>query len=231
MRIKLVNKNNMYQGVEVVCIEHQDVWNGMLAFVQLFQLYVGKISSFKQQAYLHTHAIIGVREVKDEQRTLVIKKAEVIAGALRSLGMLEGDTKLKALLRFSHSQLMKSNATRLQQYLDNIVGLANAHIGELPDYGVTQAKLDELQLLREQLEQTLLTTRNAIVVRRSLTSELEILSHEIDELLKGGLDQLMLGLESDHPEFYRQYKAARDIVDHKGKTNKPKPPLAPNADE
>jgi len=220
----------MYQGVELVCIEHQDAWNGILAFVQTFQLFVGKLSVFKQKAYLHTNATIGVREVKDVERANVVKKAQVIASALRSLSSLQSDVKLNAQLRFSYTRLMQCNATRLQQYLDTIMDVATAHIEDLPDYGITQAKLDELQLLRNQLEQTLLTTRNAIVVRKSLTAELELLSREIDQLLKVNLDQLMLVIGADDPEFYRQYQAARLIVDHKGKTSKPKPPLSPNTD-
>jgi len=230
MRVQLVNKLNMYQAVELVCDEHQDAWNMIPAFVQTVQLLTEKLDTFKHQAYLHTHATIGVRETKDEERMLVIKKAEIIAGALRSLSTLEGDTKLSTLLRFSHSHLVQSNATRLQQYLDNITDIATAHITELSDYGVSQAKLEELQLLCNQLEQTLLKTRNAIVVRRSLSTEMELLAHDIDKLLKLSLDQLMLGVESDHPEFYRQYKAAREIVDYKGKSNKPKPPHTPKQD-
>jgi len=228
MQVKLVNKLNMYQAVQLVCDEHPDAWETIPAFGQIYQLFVEKLSFLKQQSYLHTHTTIGVREAKDIERTLVVKKALVIASALRSLGSLVSDTKLNAQLRFSHSKLMQCNATRLLQYLDSITNAATEHIAELPDYGITESKLEELLLLRNQLEQTLLTTRNAIVVRRSLSTELEILTHDIDRLLKVSLDQLMQVIGSDHAEFLRQYQAARLVVDHKGKSGKPKPPLSPN---
>lgn len=227
MQVKTVNKLNMYQAVQLVCDEHSNAWNTIPAFGQIYQLFVGKLSSLKQQSYQHTQTTIGVREAKDVERALVVKKALLIAGALRSLGGLISDTKLSAQLRFSQSKLMQCNAPRLLQYLDSIIEAAGEHVMELPDYGITQAKLDELLQLRNQLEQTLLATRNAIVVKRSLSTELELLTREIDRLLRVSLDQLMLVIGDDQPEFYRQYQAARVVIDHKGKSNKPKPPQAP----
>jgi len=217
MKTRLVNKLNMYQAVELVCDAHADTWITISAFVQIYQLFVGKLSTLKQQAYLHTNVTIGVREAKDVERATVVKKAIIIAGALRSLSNVESNAKLSAQLRFSYSKLMQCNAIRLMQYLDTIIEVATIHIAELPDFGIPQAKLDELILLRNQLEQTLLTTRNAIVVRKSLSTELELLSHETNQLLRANLDQLMLVVGNDHPAFYRQYQAARVTVDHRGK--------------
>ena len=231
MEMRLVNKLNMYQAVQLVCDEHPDAWNTIPAFGQIYQLFVGKVSTLKQQAYLHTQTITGVREAKDAERAAVVKKAEVVANALRSLGGVLSDTKLRAQLRFSHSKLMQCNAPRLMQYLDSIIEAATAHMAELPDYGVTQAKLDELTLLRYQLEQTLLATRNAIVTRRSLSTELGLLTRELDQLLRINLDPLMLVIESDYPEFFRLYQAARVVVDHRGKSTKPKPPQGPTPRE
>lgn len=231
MQVKTVNKLNMYQAVQLVCDEHPDAWNTLPAFGQIYQLFASKVSTLKQQAYLHTQTTTGVREAKDAERAAVVKKAEVVANALRSLGGMISDTKLRAQLRFSHSNLMQCNAQRLMQYLDCIIEAATAHMAELPDYGVTQAKLDKLTLLRYQLEQTLLATRNAIVNRKSLSAELGLLTRELDQLLRVNLDPLILVLEPDYPEFFRLYQAARVVVDHKGKSGKPKPPQEPTPRE
>lgn len=227
MKSKIVNKLNMYHAVSLVCQTHTSAWDTTPAFVQGYDAFVAKVTALEQQAYQHTQSLVGVRENKDVFRETTIEKAEVIANALRSLAAFSGNSMLKSAMRFQHTQLEKSNATRLIQYLDSIIEAAGSHIIELPDYGVSQTKLDELIVLRDQLTHQLSATRNALVVRKSLTTNLEQLAKEIDQLLKNALDKLVLVLKADSPQFFLQYTAARVIVDHRGKTHKPKNPLPP----
>lgn len=217
----------MYHAVSVVCQAHTTVWETTPAFVQVYGVFVSKVTELEQQAYQHTQSLVGVRENKDLHREATIQKAEVIANALRSLAALSDDSVLKATMRFQHTQLEKAGATRLIQYLDSIIEAAGNHITQLPDYGVSQPKLDELIELRDQLVYRLGSTRDALVIRKSLTANLDLLVKEIDGLLKNTIDKLVLVLKADFPQFFLQYTAARVVVDHKGKTNKPKNPLPP----
>lgn len=229
MKTKIVNKLNMYHAVVAVCEAHTSDWETIPAFGENYGLFVAKVTQLEQQAYQHTQSLVGVRASKDQERETAIKKAEVIANALRSLGTVSGDTKLNAILRFPHTTLMQSNATRLIQYLDSIIEAAGNHASELPAYGVSPEKLEEMIQLRDQLALTLGAPRNAIVVRKTLTNELDQLIRELDGFLKNNLDALVQVLKADYPAFSELYKAARIVVDHKGKSIKPKNPLPPVA--
>jgi len=219
----------MFDTVETSCDAHESDWETVSAFGEIYGLYKSKVAEARLLAYQHTQSLIGVRAYKDEERERAIEKVEVIANALRSLGAVSGEVKLNEHLRFSHTALIQSNATRLIQYVDSILEEAAAHTSELPAYGVSQEKLDEMMEIRDQLVVTLGTPRNAIVLRKTLTEAMDELVHEIDELLKNNLDPLVEVMKADFPKFSKLYKAARVVVDHKGKSNKPKKPLPPTA--
>ena len=227
MRTRIINKLNMYHTVSSVCETHASVWNTIPAFGQNYQLFLAKVAALEQEAYQHTQSLVGVTESKEVERKTAIEKAQIVASALRSLGSVSADTKLMAQLRFPQTRLLQAGATRLIQYLDSIIEAAGNHLTELPDYGISQYKIDELIQVRDQLTVTLGTPRNAIITRKILTDKLDQLTGELDHLLKDTLDELVLVLKPDYPEFANLYKAARVIVDQKGKSNKPKPPLPP----
>jgi len=58
------------------------------------------------------------------------------------------------------------------------------------------------------------------VKRMQHTEEIRMLSKELTGMLRDDFDELILVVKDAHPEFYKLYKAARNVVDLKGKKNK-----------
>jgi archaellum component FlaC len=97
---------------------------------------------------------------------------------------------------------------------------AISEVMALAAYGIMQAHIDDLVARIEQLSVTFGSTRNAIVDRGKTTKLIKEAIHEIDQILKMSLDQLVEVLKEDNHDFALSYEKAREVVDLHGKKHK-----------
>jgi len=210
----------MYKNVIMICAEHQPVWTTMPAFVTAYDKLVSKTEELSLVGNEQSSKTVGTKKLKDAQHKAIAEKANLVAESLRSLAFESGNIELAEQLHFSHTALLKSNSEKVLQLIDRIVVAADAHAAQLVDRGIAQSQIDELPVVKEQLALAFTQMRNAVVHRKQQTELLAERSKEITHLLKNSMDKLVNVIRPGHPEFYALYKAARTIVDLKGKSNK-----------
>lgn len=221
MRTRNSNKLKMYKAVESLCTANATVWNGVPAFATAFGNFTAKVAVLDQLVLNQDVGIVGVKDVKDQERTETADLTHKVASALRVLGKNTANKSLLALLRFPDSELYYSGSATTLKLMNRVKDAAVQHVAALADYGIPQTQVDDLVLRVNQLSVTFGSTRNAIVDRGKTTELINETVREIDALLKKELDLLVEVLKSDHHAFALSYQLAREIVDLHGKKHKP----------
>lgn len=209
----------MYETVLAIIMQNQSSWANFPAFSTMVGEFSGKLQELEDLSYQQGTVLPGVTSAKNELRRQTIRKARVLVGALKAYALFTGGVMLAEQVDLSQSDLARLSHLEFKNQLDAIIILCTEHLTELGDYGVTQALIDELQTLRDECDVAFGSPRQAIVDRKTVTQSIELRVSALDKLLKKGLDALMISFKDTVPDFYFHYKAARVIVDLKGKSN------------
>lgn len=207
----------MYKSVKTVIAGKEALWNGLPAFVNAYAMFSEKLQTLETHAYNQQLALVGVSAVKNSKREAVADRAYAMSSSLAAFAVLNNDVELIDQMKISKWDLKTASKSRVLQHLDLILIKATEFVSQLGDFGVDQTSIDELQVLRDELDTMLSAPRNAIVERKVLTQQIKMLMKDIDALLKFQLDKLMVVLSEEHPEFFAAYKNARMIVDHRNR--------------
>lgn len=211
------NKLAMYKSVKTVIAGREALWNGLPAFVNAYAAFNQKLQTLESHAYNQQLALVGVSAVKDSKRDAIADRAYAMSSSLAAFAVLNNNVELIDQMKISRYELQRAPKSRILQHLDLILIKATEFVSQLGDFGVDQTSIDELQVLRDELDIMLSAPRNAIVERKVLTKQIIMLMKDIDALLKFQMDKLMVVLAEEHPEFFAAYKNARMIVDHRNR--------------
>lgn len=203
----------MFKAVKTVITSNQTQWAALPAFASSFQVFNATLSALEQNAYKQNLSLIGVSAVKEAKRSIVIDKAYAMSSAMVAFAVVNNDVELINHMKISKHVMRNASISKLTILVDRILLRATDLVGQMDDYGVDQPTVDELQALRDELEVQLNAPRNAIVERKTLTSEIKRLRRELDAILKFRLDNLMELLREEHPSFFKSYKNARVVID------------------
>lgn len=207
----------MYKSVKTVIAGKEALWNGLPAFVNSYATFSEKLQTLETHAYNQQLALVGVSAVKNSKREAVADRAYAMSSSLAAFAVLSNNVELIDQMKISKYELQRAPKSRILQHLDLILIKATEFVSQLGDFGVDQTSIDELQVLRDELDIMLSAPRNAIVERKVLTQQIKMLMKDIDALLKFQLDKLMVVLAEEHPEFFAAYKNVRMIVDHRNR--------------
>lgn len=214
----------MYETVLAIVMQNQPNWSSFPAFSSLVGEFSGKLQELENLSLQQGTALPGVTAAKNDLRKKTTEKARVLIGALKAFSLFNGSADLAERVDVTQSDLNQMGHLMFKNQLDAILLLCTEHLSELSDYGVDQVKIDELQVLRDECAEVFGTPRQAIVDRKTVTESIRQRVISLDALLKKGIDALMISFKSTAPDFYFHYKAARVIVDLKGKSG-------PNSDQ
>jgi hypothetical protein len=79
--------------------------------------------------------------------------------------------------------------------------------------------ITELTPVLESIDELNISTRQAIMNRKSVTKSITDLERSIDDLLQDEMDDMLLVFKASQPDFFDAFRNARMIIDygHKGK--------------
>lgn len=219
----------MYEAVQVILNDNQASWNTLPGFSDLVNNFNVLLQQVKTLSLERTLSLPGVTVSKQQLRLQIVEKSRVLVGALHTLALVNNDPALAERANHPQSSIYRASRTDFKAHVDAILRLCIEHLVELEPYGVDQAKIDELQALRDACEEAFTAPRVAIVDRVAILQSIRSRMKKLDLLLRKGLDNLMLAFEKEAPEFYTHYKAARLTVDLKARKRGPEGP-APERD-
>jgi hypothetical protein len=215
MNKNVKNKLAMYKSVKKILQTNQPSWSTLPAFVASVQSFSDRLEALERSGYQQNLALVGVKAVKNAKKAIVIDKAYAMCSALAAYAVVNNDVELVNQMNIAKHKLEIASKSLVLVLVDRITSRASDVVAQLDIYGINQANIDELVLLRDELDDQLNATRNAIIDRKGQTLRIATLVKEIDAILRLQLDKLMVVLKEDYPEFYIAYKNARMIVDYR----------------
>jgi hypothetical protein len=212
------NKLAMYRSLRTVLTSHEAEWSALPAFASAVQTFGARLDALEQSMYQQNIALVGVSAVRDAKKSIVADKAYAMSSAMVAYGVVNNDVELINHVKIARHRIMHAPRDLVLVLVDRILIRGASLIGQLDIYGVDQAAIDQLQLLRDELSTQMNAPRNAILDRKGQTERIRNLVKEIDAILKFRLDKLIIILKEEHPELFAAYTNARVIVDHRNRT-------------
>lgn len=225
------NKIAMYKAVRAVIESNQANWSALPAFASAVQTFGERLNALEQAAYHQNLALVGVSAVKNAKRAIVADKTYAMSSSLVAYAVVTNDVELFQQMKIAKHELDNCSKDRMLILVNRVLTRATALVNLLADYGIDQASIDELQVLRDELDAQMGAPRNAIIDRKGQTARIKSLVRELDAILKFQLDRLMVILKEDFPQFFQDYGYARSVVDHRNRRASASPDVPPEVDD
>lgn len=208
-------KLNMYEVVEMLGDENAALIAANPAFASGIAELKPVIADIKTLAQQTGENLTGIAADKKVNKTELCRIAGVMAGRIIAYANKTGDNTLKRAVDYSRSDLMKLKDAEVALQCQNIHDKASKFKTELADYGVTDAKLSELQTAINNYTPNVSLPRTAVIERSTIKVRVKEKFKQADQILTGQLDKLIDDFADTNPEFVTKYKKARIIVDPK----------------
>lgn len=207
------NKYSMYKAVNVVLDKYQSAIDQIPAFVQCENDFKSKLDLISENDTKYKTTLKGAKATKDDAEDELIGVIMKVARPVYVFARRKKDENLKALTRWTDSGLKKLRDTELLQIGKNISNKITENVSELADFGITSAISDDFQATVKAYDDALggrdSKSTESKTARKDLTDDF----YDADDILKEDLDSMIESVKSDHPQFYKEYHAARIIKD------------------
>ncbi|MCF8257597.1 MAG: carboxypeptidase-like regulatory domain-containing protein [Flavobacteriales bacterium] len=213
MNDKQENKYSMYLALVKVCDSFILSWSGVTAFADSYTVFKGHVVKLGGLLEQQLTAITGVRKDKLAALDTVVEQVLPVAGMLFAYATDMDDNTLRDSSKLSATDLRQVRDTVAGERARIIYTLAVPLEGALAAYGLVGGDLVALDASITAYENLVASPRVAIVTRKGATTEMRAEIRSADKVLKDRMDPLSLQFAVSAPEFYRNYKDARIIVD------------------
>ena len=228
MKRKQENLLSMYLAVNKVLQDNSTVWNSVAVMNTAVGNFTANLVALRKVIDAQTKSITGY--AKDKRKALIEmadKALEVRAAIFAYADTLNNNT-LKDRVRYSRSKLIYSSDTLCAELAQVIKDEGQALSTALNPYGISNAKLTQLQQSIDAYLAIVPSTRVAITSRKLATKKLRDCFSGTNKLLTERLDKLMFRFKQNFPDFFTQYFDARIIIDLKQTApNANNPPVGP----
>jgi hypothetical protein len=136
-----------------------------------------------------------------------------VANALYVLGFETDNSELLNMLGVSESSFYRLTDSNKVPLAQRVLVLAQKYQTEVADYGCDEAKITEFKAAIADYNKLVVAPMNAITVRKQKTTNIKELFARLDSILYDRLDRLMVLFKKSHPDFYQEYRTARNIIE------------------
>lgn len=213
MDSKLEAKLNMYDAVAAVCAGNATTVATINAFKTALDEFKDKIITIKEVAQQKDMAITGAAAAKKARKQDLSRIASAVAGAIYAYAAATANDTLKPEVKFTRNDLLRTKDALLAPRCQNIHDLGAANVAALADYGITAAKLTELQTAIDAFAEAAPKPRAAISTRAAKTATLPQLFNAADAILIDRMDTFIGLFAETNPDFVATYQSARKIID------------------
>jgi hypothetical protein len=206
----------MYKAVKSTISGNQESWSALPAFATAYAAFSEKLAQLislgKSQSF-STEGIYSKKRAVRRKLTIEILK---LAQGLRAMTMDKGLIILRQRLNVNRTTLELKSEIKAMEIVEFVLESANEFANDLEDYGISEARIQAAEALRDEFKALMAAPRDAIVKRKEITRSINRLATELDSLLKDKLDTLVNLMEDTHRTFHGNYMDARIVVDYGG---------------
>ncbi len=215
MKQRQINKKNMYDTVSSYLDEHATIWQAIArigtAKVNLDELR----QQISNQATVQAASQATYGKTKLALKNSIAIKADILNDLLEVKALMDGDEELARQMSDTKTDLYQMKYDDLIVRVKFIIAKALEQEEVLvPDFGMTQEQVTDLQGDVNELEEMNGKPREYQIKSGVATAELEVLFDQTDDLLYNQLDNLMKIFKNRNRDFYEGYRRARMIVDY-----------------
>lgn len=215
MKINYSNKLNAFQTVAAVLAEYQATWQTLPAFVVAAGALTDNIAEIHALAQEQASRE-GAANAKAYGLEALGDVAFEVGAAVHAYAVVAGELALEGRVDFSRSLIVRGRAASVLARTRDILAAATEQLANLADYGVTQAQLTDFAARIEAFDALHTKPRQQVTKTSVATRNLEVRFRATDVLLNKRLDKLVVRFKTSDPAFYKNYQAARTIVDLPG---------------
>lgn len=210
-------KLRMYKSTNTVIEQNRANWENIPIITSLADELKQHINSIENASQLQGSKL-SLSQQKAETREALSEKAMAITGILKTFAEISKNKGLAALIDYTKTDFTHSSEQNTINIANTVLEQAGQYLGELADYGLTQATIDEYAGLFNEFKNMVEQPRNATIQKSYATKELAELFEETDNFIDTKLDNMLLQFQGT--SFYNQYVAARVIVDAPTRSSK-----------
>ena len=211
------NKFEMFKAVESVLNKNKTAVDTLPALADAKGEFASLIAGILKADKDYGTATVGKVAVKNSVENNLIDALLPIKGALASLARKTKNTELSLLVKFSKTDLQRSGNTELENKATTIMEMVEANKTALAAYNVDDAEITEFTAKVEAFKSAIANKQTGYSGKAGARVSLTELFDNADEVLKTDLDNLMLRMKKNYPDFTNEYQAARVIKDLGGK--------------
>jgi hypothetical protein len=158
---------------------------------------------------------------KREAERQMIEPCVKVANALYVIGFTSDNKDLTTLQGLSENSFYRLNDNAALALARRMLDLAHQYAAELQDYGIGKAEIKAMEAAIEAFHALIAKPMDTIGTRKQKTTNLTQLFAGLDSTLYDKLDRLMVLFKQAAPEFYGEYRTARNIIfSNEGKSKK-----------
>lgn len=211
------NKRSMYFSLSGILNTNKDVWQNFLPFSNAVSRFYIVNEQIMEQSMLQSAPITGVSEDKKQVREEIEMVLDHICRKMTAYANVSNNMTLRDQVNYSFTKISLQRDTLLIDLTQNVIDLANYNLNKLVDYNIDANMISNLQNKLDEFNDILSSPRQQIINRKGATKQLSILFREGDAILKNEMDLLIVEFEKNNPDFVRNYKNARIIIDLRGR--------------
>ncbi len=217
MNAKQINKSRMYAAITTVLDHNAGLFQSIPELISAHRTLKEKLVLIDRQRQVQEVNNTGLTRnkvvIREELTTLLLR----FSVALTALATVRNDAVLLAKVGYKMTDLRRSSDQELCDIAVLINTLATPEAGELQTYFVGPDELAKFDNLTTDLKAAMPLRRAASNVSKVSTTNIQIVYHDIDSLLKTRLDLLLQPFRFSQPDFFNAYKNGRKMVNYSGR--------------
>ena len=206
---------------------NETIWRGSTPMVAAFAELERLITKIEQIQQLTGDNNSGLVTSKKLQRVALEKAVFELASVLLAFASRVKKSVLLGKVNFPVSELQMVRDTKLALIGETIAGLGRSNLQDIVEYGITEDKLNSLDVQIAQYKLSIPAPRVSVAEIKAGNEKLKETMTEARDLVNSQIDRMVVQLEASHPEFYAAYRNARKIVDYGTRYEKPEEPEKP----
>ncbi|MDP3150488.1 MAG: hypothetical protein Q8N83_15300 [Ignavibacteria bacterium] len=211
------NKLEMFESVQAVLNKNNTAVATLPALAEAKTEFTDLIADIIKTDKEYGTATVGKVAVKNSVENELIDVLLPLKGALASLARKTKNTELALLVKFTKTDLQRLGDTDLKNKVSTILEIIEANKTTLANYNVDDAEINDLKEKAATFSNATANNKTSFTGKVGARVSLTELFDNADEVLKVDLDNLMLRMKKNYPDFYIEYQAARVTKDLGGK--------------
>jgi hypothetical protein len=211
---RTTNRYRMLLAAQEVLSAHEDAWTETVAMQQAkFTL-----DATLNQVKLNLNSVLPDGKLATANKKILKRrlanKLQEVKGKLRMYAAQQQDEALVYKLRFSPMGKLNKREVDFLAFSSDILERAEGLLEFLPDYGLSEAQLQEVWQLHRQFHDTISSNRVVRKKANRIKAENRALVRKAIKVLEYQIDEFIPSLESEAPELFGEYQRVRLIDDY-----------------